>query len=424
MCLPTCPTYQETGHERNSPRGRIALSRAVADGTLEVTPAFAEEMDYCVGCLACQTACPAGVDYAHLLETARAEVVRSGVNRSTKGTFYRWLVLRQLFTRPWLLRLVGRMLAVYQRPVVRGTIRRLGLLRLAPKHLRELEPKSPLMSPPFSFARIRATEKPTASPSYRVGLLTGCVQDVAFAGINRATADVLLAAGCEVVTPRTQGCCGSLHAHNGDLETSRQLAKANLAVFEVESLDAIISNAGGCGSHLRHYERLLADDADAKSPAILLNAKQWDAKLRDVHEWLNEIGLPEMPATPNGFGRVAYDESCHLLHGQGVSRQPRELLAKLPNTTIVPLAESDWCCGSAGIYSITQPETAGRLLERKLDHLEAAKPDVIATANPGCILQLLQGAATRPTLAGVRVVHPIELLAEVYKAATTEDSNG
>lgn len=407
MCLPTCPTYQETGHERNSPRGRIALSRAVADGTLEVSPEFGKEMQYCVGCLACETACPAGVDYAHLLETARAEVVRSGVNDSPKSTFYRWLVLRQLFTRPWLLRLIGRLLAVYQKPAIRGTIRKLGLLYLAPKHLRELEPKSPLMRPPFSFARIKATETPPDGTRFRVGLLVGCVQDIAFAGINEATAKVLLASGCEVVTPRSQFCCGSLHAHNGDLDTARELARRNLDSFDVESLDAIISNAGGCGSHLRHYARLLEDD-----PQYRERAKLWDNKLRDIHEWLVEVGPAPISTDHPGFGRIAYDASCHLLHGQKVSHQPRELLAALNGTELVPLAESDWCCGSAGIYSITQPETADRLLQRKLDNLEAAQPNVIATANPGCILQLLGGAAERPSLGGVRVAHPIELLAE------------
>lgn len=407
MCLPTCPTYQETGHERNSPRGRIALSRAIADGTLEVTSEFGEEMEYCVGCLACQTACPAGVDYAHLLETARAEVVRSGVRSSTKSTFYRWLVLRQLFTRPWLLRVIGKLLAIYQKPAIRGTIVKLGLLRLAPKHLRELEPKSPQMRPPFSFARIKPTERPPGGKRFRVGLLTGCVQDLSFAGINRATADVLLAAGCEVVTPRGQGCCGSLHAHNGDLETSRELARSNLIAFDLHDVDAIISNAGGCGSHLRHYARLLENDAEHRD-----RGEAWDNKLRDVHEWLVEIDFALPPTGHPGFGRVAYDASCHLLHGQRVSHQPRQLLAMLPGTELVPLAESDWCCGSAGIYSITRPDTADGLLQRKLNHLEAARPNVIATANPGCILQLLGGAAERPSLADVRVAHPIELLAE------------
>lgn len=411
LCLPTCPTYVQTGRERSSPRGRIALMRAVADGRLEVNQAFVDEMSYCVGCLACQTACPAGVDYTTLLETARAAGEQSDVPRGKLRGLYRWLALKQLFTRPWLLRLVARLLAVYQQPAIRGTVVRLGLLRLAPRHLRELEPKSPRFDPPFSFARLKPIEPPLAGERRaRVGLLVGCIQDVAFAAINQATATVLRHNGCEVVTPRRQGCCGSLHAHNGDPETARQLAEENLNAFDIDQLDAIISNAGGCGSHLRRY-------AEMFPPGSPLHAKAeaWDAKVCDVHQWLDENGF-RPPARSIGPVRVAYDASCHLRHGQGVDAAPKNLLAVTPGVELVPLAESDWCCGSAGLYSMLQPESANWLLERKLDHLEAARPDVLVSGNPGCLLQLAQGMAGRESLRRVRTAHPVQLLAEAYAA--------
>lgn len=408
LCLPTCPTYDESGRERSSPRGRIALMRAVADDRLPVSETFADEMAYCVGCLACQTACPAGVDYARLIEEARAEVQRSQPDRGSKR-FYRWFVLRFLFQRPWLMRLIGRLLAIYQKPFVNSVLRRMGVLRLAPRRLRELEPKAPQFDPPFTFARLRSLQPPVAGkPSYRVGLPIGCVQDLAYARINVATSVVLQHNGCEVITPRSQACCGSLHAHNGDPQTAAALAKRNLEAFPVNKLDAIVSNAGGCGSHMKRYAEMFGQD-DSSRPA----AEQWDSKLHDIHEWLIKIGLRPPTQSLPGL-RVAYDDSCHLLHGQRVREQPRQVLEAIPGVRLVPLPESDWCCGSAGIYSIVRPDSAERLLSRKLDNLEAVAPDVVATANPGCLLQLLQGVTSRPKLQRIRVVHPIELLAESY----------
>lgn len=412
MCLPTCPTYDETQRERNSPRGRIALMRSVADGRLPVDEDFADEMAYCVGCLACQTACPAGVNYAELLETSRAEIERTGVVATPVRSFYRWLSLRMLFTRPRLLRIVGRLVAWQQRPVIRKALYRLGLMYLAPPNLRRLEPSAPTIRPPFSNARIAQTELPPGGieQRYRVALLTGCVQDLSYAHVNRSTADVLLANGCEVHTPSVQSCCGSLHAHNGDLETARLLAKRNLDQFDPTTYDAIVSNAGGCGSHLRHYGSLLKDD-----PAYAQRAVLWDQKLKDVQEWLVGIGLraPKTNGTPQEQ-IVTYDDSCHLRHGQGVHVQPRKILEAIPGFRLVPLPEADWCCGSAGVYSVTQPEQAEKLLNRKLDHLESTGATILATANPGCQLQLANGVQARGLT--IEVVHPVELLAQAYAA--------
>jgi len=407
MCLPTCPTYDATHQERNSPRGRISLMRAIADGKLEATKAFGDEMYYCLGCLACETACPAAVDYGHLFEVARAEAERSHALDNPKRSAIRGLVLRGLFTRPRLLRFVGRLLWLYQAGGAQRLFRALKLNRALPGTLRNLEAQTPVACSRFSCDLIRPVEKP-AQTRYRVGVLTGCVQDVVFPDINRDTVDVLLANDCEVHTPSVQVCCGSLHAHNGDLETAARLARRLIDAFDLEHLDAIITNAAGCGSHLKTYHRLLADD-----PVYASRAAAWSRKLRDVHEWLVEIGIrqPESPAAKKF--KVTYHEACHLCHGQKISRQPREVLHAVPGLELVELPESTWCCGSAGIYNITQPEMAAQLQERKLNHIISTGVHLVAAANPGCHLQLVNGAqrARHP----LEVVHPVTLLAQAYR---------
>ncbi|MES2708741.1 MAG: heterodisulfide reductase-related iron-sulfur binding cluster [Verrucomicrobiota bacterium] len=434
MCLPTCPTYMETKRERNSPRGRISLMRAVADGDLTASRAFAEEMYYCLGCLACETACPAGVDYGHLFETARAEVERVGTSATPQRTFWRWLTLNHLFQKPRLLRAVGSLMRIYQQSGMMTLVRTSGLLRFLPPSLRDLEPQTPVIAPAFSDQLISPVEVPAASaghrsvesdrsdkstqpaatpPRYRVGLLTGCVQDLVFPDINRDTADVLLANNCEVVTPPVQPCCGSLHAHNGDLEAARSLARRQLDLFPVENLDALITNAGGCGSHLKKYHHLLADD-----PAYAARAALWDLKMKDIHEFLSEIGC-RVPEAGCGETRATYHESCHLCHGQKVTRQPREILKLIPGLKLTELPESSWCCGSAGIYNITQPEQSAKLLQRKLQHLESTGAPVVATANPGCHLQLQNGLRAQDSPSCQTVTHPITLLARAYRAGQT-----
>lgn len=409
MCLPTCPTYDTTKHERNSPRGRIALMRAIADGDLEITKTFADEMSYCLGCLACQTACPAGVQYATLFETARADIERSGVNQNLKRDFWRSLTLKLLFRRPALLRAAGAALRLYQRSGLEGFVRRTGLTRLLPADLRRLEPQAPTISPRFSNRLIAPVETPKGEARFRVALLTGCVQDLAFAEVNRDTADVLLANGCIVETPPVQPCCGSLHAHNGETGLAQKLARQMIDLFPPTKYDAIISNAGGCGSHLRHYGPLLADD-----PNYHERARAWDAKLKDVHEWLAQIGVRAPEAAPfDQPTTITYHESCHLVHGQKVTRQPRELLRLLPGVTITELPEATWCCGSAGVYTITQPEQATLLQERKTRNILTTGATVVATANPGCHLQVARGLTAAG--ADIEVMHPMSLLARAYR---------
>jgi glycolate oxidase iron-sulfur subunit len=450
MCLPVCPTYAETKEERHGPRGRISLMRAIADGELEVTRAFGDEMYYCLGCLACMSACPAGVNYAELFETARAEVERQHVIKSKQRDFWRWSIVRVLFTRPRLLRFAGRGLWFWHVTGLQKLTRTLRLTYLLPRRLRELEPQAPRVGAKFSYQLIKPVEKPAAKLARRVAVLTGCVQDLAFPEINRATVDVLLANDCEIHTPPVQPCCGSLHAHNGDLESARMLARRLIDMIPPENFDAIISNAGGCGSHLRHYDHLLHDDPDYAQ-----RAAEWSRKVRDIHEFLVEIGFrrPVPPAgadgsadipvrdvagrfrakrhacharAPEGGTSIApvsaaaskitltYHESCHLCHGQKISAAPREVLRALPGARLVECAESSWCCGSAGIYNITQPETSAWLLQRKLGHLRETHAAVVATANPGCHIQLENGLRA-DRASEVAVAHPVVLLAKAYR---------
>lgn len=408
LCLPTCPTYDATKLERNSPRGRIALMRAIADDRLEPTKAFAEEMYFCLGCLACMTACPAGVNYAELFEQARAEAERAKVLKSTKRTIIRGFTLRWLFMDLGRLRFVGALMRLYQQMGLQRLIRGSGILSLLPKRLRELESMTPTIQPKVTAQLVAEVTPAKGARKYRVAVLTGCAQDLIFSDVNRATVEVLAENGCEVFTPARQHCCGSLHAHNGEWELAKVLARRNLEQFPPEKFDAIITNAAGCGSHLKHYATLLAEDA-----GLLQAAEAWDHKVKDIHEWLAAIGV-KAPSAGVAAQTVTYHEACHLCHGQKITAQPRQVLKAIPGLKLVELPESTWCCGSAGIYNLVQPEMANQLLERKLKHIRSTGTATVATANPGCLLQIINGAKKENL--PLRVVHPITLLAEAYDA--------
>lgn len=409
LCLPTCPTYDATKLERHSPRGRISLMRAIADGRLDPTRTFAEEMYFCLGCLACMTACPAGVNYAELFEHARAEAEKSRVLSSPRRNVIRRFTVGWLFMKRRRLHWLGRLMRWYQQWGLQTLVRRSGVLKLLPQRLRELEAMTPVIQPRFSAQLIPPVTPAVGQRKYRVAMLTGCAQDLIFSDINRDTVEVLARNGCEVVTPPDQECCGSLHGHNGELDLARQLARRAIRQFPPREFDAIISNAGGCGSHLKHYGALLEHD-----PEFAEEARIWDTKLKDVHEWLVQIGV-QPPARRNGPAQtVTYHESCHLCHGQKVTSQPRQLLRAIPGLTLVELPESSWCCGSAGIYNIIQPEMANALLDRKLTHIRSTGAQIVATGNPGCLLQVVNGA--RQKQMPLRVVHPVTLLAEAYRA--------
>jgi glycolate oxidase iron-sulfur subunit len=290
--------------------------------------------------------------------------------------------------------------------------RRSGLLRLLPSRIQQLEPQCPTIQAKFSHQMIAPVEKPgNGQIRYRVGLLTGCVQDMVFSNVNRDTVDVLLANGCEVHTPAVQFCCGSLHGHNGESESSRALARRNLDLFDVQALDAIITNAAGCGSHLKTYDRLLAEEEQYAERAAI-----WSRKCKDISEFLVQIGFRPPTAAPANLpiDKVTYHEACHLCHGQKITAQPRRILKSIPGLKLTELAESTWCCGSAGIYNIIQPAMSQQLLSRKLAHIAKTGATIVATGNPGCHLQIENGAKAKGEK--IQVLHPVSLLAMAYRA--------
>jgi glycolate oxidase iron-sulfur subunit len=395
LCLSSCPTYRETGREISSPRGRIHLMRAVAEGRLPLGPALAEEAYLCLGCRACETACPSGVRFGRLLEETRVAVERAGLRNGIARRLERF-ALRRIVADRARLRAVVDLLAMAQRLGLDRAARavlptRLGdALALAPRVPSRAERAWPAWRTP-----------PDGVRRGRVLLFTGCVMPELFGDVHHATVRVLARNGFEVLVPRTQGCCGALHAHAGDADGARALLRANLAAFRGLRADALVVNAAGCGAALREAGDWLPGGGDALARLV-----------RDPLELLDEVGL--RPPAGRLALRVCYDDPCHLVHGQRVREAPRRVLRNVPGLELVPHDDPGSCCGAAGIYHLTHPDMASAVLARKLRALAAADPDAIATGNPGCILQLRAGAAR----AGLRaeVLHPITLLDRAYAA--------
>ena len=404
FCLPVCPTYNLTGSEAASPRGRIDMMVAVADGVLDPED-IVEPLDLCLGCRACETACPAGVEFGRLLEAGRA-AAGVGPPASRLGGWLHRLFMERILPSPRRLRRLAGLLRIYQTSGVQALVRRSGLLpRLAPR-LAVMEALLPAVPP----ARARQS-LPVKTPAHgeergRVLLLTGCVTPQVLPQVNHATVRVLARNGYRVLTTPAQPCCGALQAHANDLEGARRLARRHVAAFEASGADWLVVNAAGCGALMKDYGHLLADDPD-----FAARAAAFDARVRDVSELLAAAPL-QGPLQPVPL-RVAYDDPCHLSHGQRIRQQPRELLRQVPGLELLEVPESDWCCGSAGTFNLFHPETAASLLDRKMAHLAAVRPDVVVSGNPGCLLQLRQGAARHGLAADI--VHPIEMLDRAYR---------
>ncbi len=408
-CLSVCPTYLEIGKETDSPRGRIALIRAVGEGHLDVTdPTFTEQMYVCVGCRACEAVCPAKVRYGSLLEAARGQVERA-VKRPLWVRAARWFVFEILFVDMRVLRFVARLLRLYQRSGLRALARRIGILRLL--RLSQVESLQPPISRHFFVPRGQVWPAAPGKAGRRVGLLAGCVMHTAFAEVNEATVRVLQANGCDVVAADGQGCCGALHVHGGELEKGRALMRRNIAAFERAGVNTVVTNAAGCGAVLKEYGEHLRHDPDWAE-----RAAAFSARVRDITEFLDEVGLN--PRMGHLDTRVTYQEPCHLAHAQRITRAPRRVLQAIPGLRLVEMRESAVCCGSAGFYNISQPALSQRLLDRKIRHAAATSADTIATANPGCQLQLLAGVRQHDL--PFRVRHIVELLDEAYRAATED----
>ena len=412
FCLPTCPTYLLWGEEMDSPRGRIYLMKAGIEGRAQMTSSYVEHFDRCLGCLACVTACPSGVQYAPLIEKSRAQIEHRHSREGGDGLFRS--LLMAIVPYPWRMRLAMLPLLVFG-PVLRTIVR-------APQPSADARGGSRpentggglwrritaaiALAPPASWAglfdRLPAHTPAVGSERLKVALLAGCVQRLSFANVNHATVRVLAAEGCSVHSPGQQGCCGALPLHAGRIDQARALARHNIEVFEAAAVDRIAVNAAGCGSAMKEYGELFADD-----PAWAARAKAIAEKVRDVTELLAELGEQRAIRRPL-TARVVYHDACHLAHGQGVRSQPRALLQGIPGVELLTPAESEICCGSAGIYNLVQPEPAAQLGARKVRHIAALSPDMIATANPGCTLQI--AAAARGQGHDWPVFHPIELI--------------
>ncbi|HEX3758210.1 MAG TPA: heterodisulfide reductase-related iron-sulfur binding cluster [Kofleriaceae bacterium] len=398
FCLPSCPTYQSWGEEMDSPRGRIHLMKLIADGKEPLTPAAVDHFDRCLGCMACVTACPSGVQYGALIEETRAMVERRH-RRTLSDRLFRGMIFA-LFPYPRRLKLAMVLQLVYQRTGLRWLTHRLGLVRLLPRRLRNLEALMPQVSAGKLADRLPATLPAAGTRRTRVALLPGCVQRVYFPEVNQATLRVLAAEGCEVVVPPALGCCGALSLHAGRDDEARRFARAAIATLEQTAADAIVVNAAGCGSSMKEWGHLLAGD-----PAWADRARAIAAKVKDVSELL--AGQPAVAARHPIRLKVAYHDACHLAHAQRIRAQPRALLAAIPGLELVEL-DSDTCCGSAGVHNLLEPESAREIGERKVESVLAAAPDLLVSANPGCTLQIQMLLRERGK--HVRTAHPIEVL--------------
>jgi glycolate oxidase iron-sulfur subunit len=429
LCLEACPTYVHTGDENDSPRGRIYLMRAVEEGRLPLaSPSFTRHIDRCLGCRACESACPAGVEYGQLLEAARNDISVAGRPRGWTSRLLR-LALRHVWLHPSRLRLAFGMARIMRDAGLPSLLLRTKASRLLPARVefalallasssqappvedekRDARPDEGLYEHAKSAeASAPKSRKESKESDARALLFKGCVTEGLFARVNRATERVLEANGCATYAPGAQVCCGALHAHAGDLEGARALARRNIEAFKDEASTPVVTNAGGCGAMLVSYARLLEHDEEYAE-----RARAFGERVRDVSQQLEATGIREGARV--GDSPATYDASCHLLHGQRAHTSPLRVLGAIPGLRLVPLEGSDVCCGGAGVYNLVEPELSARVLEEKLARVCETGARTLATGNPGCHMQLGAGAGLRGM--PLRVCHPVELLDESYRRA-------
>lgn len=394
ICLPQCPTYRVLGEEMDSPRGRIYLMRAAAEGRIGLTPTMARHLDLCLGCRACESACPSGVPFGRLLEATRGQFERHGVRAPQRDdAMLRFLL--DVFPHPARLGPMLHVLRLYQRSGVQALVRRLGLL--APfRKLRAMEVFLPPLPAPAALLPELVPAR-GARRRGRAGVLLGCAQRFFYPDVNADTVRLLAAAGYDVVVPRGQACCGALHLHAGRLEDFRAMARRLMPAFD--DVDLVVANAAGCGSALKEYGHWLPDET----------ARRFSERVRDVSEVLVDCELPLGPLRET----VTYHDACHLAHGQRVRAEPRDLLRRIPDLTLVDLADAELCCGSAGVYNLLEPEMAGELGRRKAARIRETGARIVAAGNPGCLMQIRQHC--RAESLAVEVAHPVTLLARALE---------
>ena len=418
LCLSVCPTYEISKLERSSPRGRIKLIKSVARGEMPVTDIFSYEMNFCLDCQACETACPAGVKYGSMVEAARAEVDNSEYGHTIKSRIKKF-VLNKIFTSKKRFKAISRFLYFYQNSGIQKFLHSSGLFKILFPKLSEIDKLSPSVSKKFSDKIIPEYSPAEGETKFSTAFLSGCLMNVMFADINKDTVDILTACGCSVFTPKDQICCGSLNAHNGQLESAKKLAKHTIDVFlnqpQLTTLSTktlvqadnqkpynyLISNSAGCSAFMKEYVHLFKDD-----PEYAEKARIFSSRVRDFTEFLNElktyISLNEIKES------ITYHDACHLAHTQKITSEPRELLNSIPNIEYIELEEPTWCCGSAGIYNLTQYDSSMIILKRKMENIKKTNAKIVVTSNPGCISQIRYGA--KKFNVNIEVLHPATLL--------------
>ncbi|MBV9389482.1 MAG: 4Fe-4S dicluster domain-containing protein [Chroococcidiopsidaceae cyanobacterium CP_BM_ER_R8_30] len=402
FCLSTCPSYRVMGKEMDSPRGRIYLMDAINEGEISLNTATVKHFDSCLGCLACVTTCPSGVQYDRLITATRPQIERN-YPRSLPDKVYRKLIF-SLFPYPNRLRILLAPLLLYQKSGLQKLVRGTGLLKLLSPRLAAMESNLPQISPDAFQDTLPEVIPAQGEQRYRVGMILGCVQRLFFSRVNAATVRVLTANGCEVVIPKSQGCCAALPHHQGQEAQAQEIARQMIDSFANTGVDAIIINAAGCGHTLKEYGRLLQDDLEYRE-----KAEEFALKVKDVQEFLATVGLTTKlsPLTAQPLTLV-YQDACHLLHGQKIGVQPRQLLLQIPSVKLREPVDAALCCGSAGVYNMLQPEIADALGKQKVQNLLNTGADMIASANPGCTLQLLKHLQSQDKV--IPIMHPIELL--------------
>lgn len=404
FCLPACPTFRETGIEAESPRGRISLMKAVVDGIMAPDQGFEDQMNHCLGCRACEPACPADVKYGQLIEQARDAVEDHTASHRWWIRAVRKTAFQGVFPYQRRMRMVGKALKLYQRTPLRKLVRSAGAMKLFPKHLQEMERILPDAADDGVVARIGSRHAAKGQRIAKVGLFRGCIMDVLFTGTNVNTVRLLTEAGFDVVIPDSQNCCGALHAHSGEADLARELARNNIRAFKEAGVDYIVSNAGGCGALLIEYDHLLHEDAEWKEDAA------WFAKrVIDISELLVRKGRP-LAFKSDAPERVTYQDSCHLRNVMRSSNAPRALMERVGGAEFCEMKEADRCCGSAGIYNVTQPEMAGQILEHKMANATATNAGFVLTSNPGCLLQMKLGIEKHGDSRRMEALHLVDFL--------------
>jgi glycolate oxidase iron-sulfur subunit len=401
MCLESCPTYEQSGEEQQSPRGRVYLIKAVAEGKLNVDEHFAEPVFSCLDCRACTTACPVDIDVGGLIEEARGQIRQAIPLNGWKGAVNKFF-LHGVFPHHKRLRSLGGLLQFYQKSGMQKVIRKTNLIHIMPQHLTDMESIMPEVK---GSVRKKFTSeiKAKGESKHKVAMLTGCVMDVFFSDINESTINVLTRNGNDVSIPKNQTCCGALHVHAGDREMGRKLAKQNIEAFE--NAEKVIVNAAGCGCMMKDYAELFRDELEWKE-----RAEEFEEKVVDISKYLHDTGYEKPKAMMNA--RITYHDACHLAHGQGVRKEPREILLDIPGVEMVQMPNADRCCGSAGIYNITNPEMADAVLKSKMENVPE-DVEIISMGNPGCMMQMALGVQKYGR--NQKIVHTVQLLDWAYQ---------